>query len=86
MKDQFQYVDIREGGAAGIEHDELAIISGGDVRTEVTCIDYSPENVSIQEGPKPCRVRDTTSSGMVRRALDPCGGSVRHECHRWIIR
>jgi magnesium transporter len=49
MKAQFQYADIDHGSAPGIEHDELVNIPGGDARTAVTCIDYSPGNVSIQE-------------------------------------
>ena len=48
MKTQFQYTDIRHGSAPGIEHEELVHISGGETRTTVTCIDYSPWNVSIQ--------------------------------------
>jgi magnesium transporter len=49
MKAQFQYADIDHGSAPGIEHEELVNIPGGDARTAVTCIDYSPGNVSIQE-------------------------------------
>jgi magnesium transporter len=49
MKAQFQYTDTNHGSAPGIEHDELVNIPGGDARTMVTCIDYSPGNVSIQE-------------------------------------
>ena len=49
MKDQFQYTDIHNGSAPGIEHDELITISGGDTRTAVTCFDYSPGHVLIQE-------------------------------------
>ena len=49
MKDQFDYTDTRHGSAPGIEHDELVSIPGGGTRTTVTCIDYSPANVSIQD-------------------------------------
>lgn len=49
MKDQFQYTDIHSGSAPGIEHDELITIPGGAARTAVTCFDYSPGNVLIQE-------------------------------------
>ena len=49
MKDQFEYTDIRQGNAPGIEHDELVNIPGGNALTSVACIDYGPGNVSIQE-------------------------------------
>ncbi|HEU0294130.1 MAG TPA: magnesium/cobalt transporter CorA [Anaerolineales bacterium] len=49
MKAQFNPVDIRQGAAPGIEHDELMKFSGGNGPTLVSCIDYSPGQVSFQE-------------------------------------
>lgn len=51
MKAQFNYTEINHGTAPGIEHHEIIDTPGpgGDGRTVVTCIDYSPVNVSIQE-------------------------------------
>ena len=49
MKAQFQYAEIDHGSAPGIEHDELVNIPGGDSQPTVTCVDYSPGHVSIQE-------------------------------------
>lgn len=37
------------GAAPGIEHDEIVIIPGGTKPARVSCIDYCPEQVSIQE-------------------------------------
>jgi magnesium transporter len=48
MKAQFSYAEIDHGTAPGIEHDEIANLHSGGVTTAVTCIDYSPGNVSIQ--------------------------------------
>ena len=49
MKPQFKRAEIRPGTAPGIEHDELIDLPGGNERAAITCIDYSPGNVSIQE-------------------------------------
>ena len=49
MKTQFNSTDISPGAAPGIEHDELIGLPGGDSRTLISCIDYSPGQVLIQE-------------------------------------
>jgi magnesium transporter len=48
MKAQFNPDDIRQGAAPGIEHDELMNLSGGGTQTLVSCVDYSPGQVSFQ--------------------------------------
>lgn len=49
MKTQFNRTDIRPGTAPGIEHDEIVDLPGKNERAAITCIDYSPGNVSIQD-------------------------------------
>jgi magnesium transporter len=49
MKAQFNPVDIRQGAAPGIEHNELINLPGGSTRTHVSCIDYSPGQAAFQE-------------------------------------
>ena len=41
--------NIQPGSAPGIEHDELAELPGENQRGTITCIDYSPGNVLVQE-------------------------------------
>src|SRR5258705_9763360 len=48
MKTQFNQTDIHLGTAPGIEHDEIINLPGETARATITCIDYSPGNVSIQ--------------------------------------
>jgi magnesium transporter len=48
MKTKFNPADISEGAAPGIEHDELMNLPSGNTRTIISCIDYSPGQVSIQ--------------------------------------
>src|SRR4030095_4024941 len=49
MKTKFNPADISEGAAPGIEHDELMQLPSGNTRTLISCIDYGPGQVSIQE-------------------------------------
>ena len=49
MKTQFNHTDIHLGTAPGIEHDEIINLPGGTARAMITCIDYSPGSVSLQE-------------------------------------
>lgn len=49
MKAQFDFTDFDHGAAPGIEHHELINLPGGNAPTKVTCVDYSPGNVTIQE-------------------------------------
>jgi magnesium transporter len=49
MNTQFNQTDIRLGNAPGIEHDEIINLPSGTARAMITCIDYSPGNISIQE-------------------------------------
>ena len=49
MKTNFQPAMNRYGTAPGIEHDELLRLPGAGSRTRVTCTDYSPVQVTIQE-------------------------------------
>lgn len=49
MKTQLDHTDIHPGGAPGIEYDELASLPRRYERARITCIDYSPGNVSMQE-------------------------------------
>ncbi|MBI5641716.1 MAG: magnesium and cobalt transport protein CorA, partial [Nitrospirae bacterium] len=46
---QADQLNSQPGSAPGIEHDELVGLSGETGSVEITCIDYSPNNVSIQE-------------------------------------
>jgi magnesium transporter len=48
-KAQFNTNDIRPGGAPGIEHDEITALPGGKEPATITCVDYSPGNVAVQE-------------------------------------
>jgi magnesium transporter len=45
----YKYVRRTPGAAPGIEHDEIASLPSGGEPAHVTCIDYSPNNVLIQE-------------------------------------
>ena len=49
MKTQFKHTDIHLGTAPGIEYDEIIDLPSGNAPARITCIDYSPGNVSIQE-------------------------------------
>ena len=49
MKTNFQPSVNRYGTAPGIEHDELLHLQGAGSRTRVSCIDYSPGQVEVQE-------------------------------------
>jgi magnesium transporter len=49
MNTQFDPTEIQPGSAPGIEHDEIIELPGGTERAMITCIDYSPGNVSIQQ-------------------------------------
>lgn len=49
MKSQFRQIHSHVGSAPGIEHDQLAGLRGGDGRAAITCIDYGPGAVSIEE-------------------------------------
>jgi magnesium transporter len=40
---------FRRGAGAGIEHHELSLVSGGEQKVFVTCIDYSPDKVHVQD-------------------------------------
>ena len=41
--------DIDHVTAPGIEHDDILHYPGGSAQTTVTCIDYSPTNMTVQE-------------------------------------
>jgi magnesium transporter len=49
MKTQFNPADISEGAAPGIEHHEITSLPGGDAHPFISCIDYSPGQVLIQQ-------------------------------------
>jgi magnesium transporter len=49
MKTQFSPTNSRQGAAPGIEHEELIRLPSDGRRTQVSCIDYSPGQVSFQE-------------------------------------
>ena len=49
MNLQVQETNHPMGAAPGIEHDEIGTLPAGSGRVAVTCIDYCPIQVSIQE-------------------------------------
>ena len=49
MNTQFNQADIDLNSAPGIEYDEIIDRPGGNVKATITCIDYSPDHVSIQK-------------------------------------
>jgi magnesium transporter len=49
MNTQFNPTLIQPGTAPGIEHDEIIDLPGKAEPATITCIDYSPGNVSIQQ-------------------------------------
>lgn len=49
MKTQLDQMVIQPGTAPGIEHDQLTDLGQGNGRATVTCIDYSPGNVSVEQ-------------------------------------
>jgi len=49
MKKQFNHTHGVPGAAPGIEHDEIAGLSGKIGHVSITCMDYSPGEVSVSE-------------------------------------
>jgi len=49
MMKQANSLQDHPGAAPGIEHDEIVGLSGGNETVRITCIDYNPGNVLIQE-------------------------------------
>jgi magnesium transporter len=49
MRKLFKPSQHTPGTAPGIEHDEIASLPGGTGPVRITCIDYSPGQVSVQE-------------------------------------
>jgi magnesium transporter len=49
MRTQFDHTKSPPGAAPGIEHDEIASLPGGTGQVSITCSDYSPGKVLIQE-------------------------------------
>jgi magnesium transporter len=49
MAQQIDQRTSQPGAAPGIEHDEIVGLAGEGGDVSITCIDYSPENVSVQE-------------------------------------
>ena len=49
MKTEFSNPNLQPGTAPGIEHDEIINLPGTFEPATVTCIDYSPGNVSMQQ-------------------------------------
>jgi magnesium transporter len=45
----YQHIRHMPGAAPGIEHDEIASLPSGGERAHVTCIDYGPSSVQVQE-------------------------------------
>ncbi len=48
MQSYFDHLFINPGAAPGIEHHEITSLPGGTGPVRIACIDYSPEQVSIQ--------------------------------------
>ena len=49
MKAKFNQIKSIPGAAPGIEHDEIVNLPAGSGQVSISCIDYSPEQVSMQE-------------------------------------
>ena len=49
MQGYFDHIQRVPGAAPGIEHDEIASLPSGAGQVCISCIDYCPEQVSIQE-------------------------------------
>lgn len=49
MKTQFDPDKHQPGSAPGIEHDEIIGLPGGSGQVSITCIDYNPGKVSVEE-------------------------------------
>ena len=49
MKTQFDPAFVTQGAAPGIEHDELMTLPSSNTQTRISCIDYSPGQVAMQE-------------------------------------
>jgi hypothetical protein len=45
----FDKYDSGYGSAPGIEHDEIVGLAGRTGTSKITCMDYSPASVSVQE-------------------------------------
>jgi magnesium transporter len=49
MKTQFNHTEIGLGTAPGIEHDEIVKLPSDNAPARITCVDYNPGNILIQE-------------------------------------
>jgi magnesium transporter len=49
MKTRFNHTEIDTVTTPGIEHDDILHHPGGSAQTTVTCIDYNPTSVTVQE-------------------------------------
>ena len=49
MLKQWKRIKSHVGAAPGVEHEEIANLPGGTGQVTVTCIDYCPTNVQVQE-------------------------------------
>jgi magnesium transporter len=49
MRRLFRQTQHSPGAAPGIEHEEIASLHGGSEPVHITCTDYSPSQVSVQE-------------------------------------
>ena len=49
MREDFNHAQGVPGAAPGIEHNEIASLPGGTGPVRIACMDYSPDQVSIQE-------------------------------------
>lgn len=49
MRHDFKHLGHAPGMAPGIEHDEIASLPGGDEPAHITCIDYCPDQLYVQE-------------------------------------
>ena len=49
MRKLFRHTQHIPGAAPGIEHDEIAGLPGGSEPVRITCTDYNPSQVSVQE-------------------------------------
>ena len=49
MRQPLIHVEGNVGAPPGLEHDEIASLPGGTERVRVTCVDYAPGNVRVQE-------------------------------------
>ena len=49
MRHDFKHLGHAPGMAPGIEHDEIARLPGGNEPAHITCIDYCPDQLCVQE-------------------------------------